>query len=390
MRKYSVALLFAGLALVSSCKKDEDDESTTDNTENYSALKTAAVSNYSDIVEASYSDAISTAEALKTTIDAFVAAPSASGLESCKTAWLASRIPYGQTEAFRFYEGPIDNGVDGPEGSLNAWPLDEVFIDYTRDMPEAGIINDVDYKLTATNLRADNEKTDTYIVIGYHAIEFMLWGQDYLDPTNGKAGTREFTDYTTADNADRRKLYLGLVADLLIEDLESVHTQWATNGSYRTNFESDANMALSNILTGIGELSGPELSGERMQTALSIAKTEGASIGQEDEHSCFSDNTHNDIILNFLGCQNVLLGTYKKVDGVEVSGTSLIDIINERNSDLASQLEVKATEALTSTEAIDAPFDVALTNDQADIEASIAALKAFSLLVADAKLAIAE
>jgi putative iron-regulated protein len=389
MRFTPFPILLAFLTLVSSCKKDEDNMNET-NTTGYSALKTAAVSNYSNIVESSYADAVLSAQTLKTKINAFVASPSKSGLEECKTAWIASRTPYGQTEAFRFYEGPIDNSIDGPEGALNAWPLDEVYIDYTRDDPNSGIINDLTFDITSSNLRGDNEKTDTYIIIGYHAIEFMLWGQDYLDPSNGEAGTRPFTDYSTAMNAKRRQVYLALLADLLIEDLESVHTQWEPNGAYRSKFEANTNTALSNILTGIGELSGPELSGERMQVALSVAEVEGSAIGQEDEHSCFSDNTHNDIILNFLGCKNVLLGEYTKTNGTKVSGTSLIDVIKERNTALATQLEIQATEAATSTENIDIPFDVALTNDQKDIEISILKLQEFSLLVADAKLTIAK
>ena len=48
---------------------------------------------------------------------------------------------YSPTEVFRFYGGPIDDD-NGPEGLLNAWPLDEVFIDYVLGNPDAGIIND--------------------------------------------------------------------------------------------------------------------------------------------------------------------------------------------------------------------------------------------------------
>jgi putative iron-regulated protein len=389
MKKLSFTLLLAILTLLASCKKDDKDDETTGTTD-ISTQKKEAATNYANIVEASYADAITEAKILKTKIDAFVKTPSADALDECKQAWLDARTPYGQTEAYRFYDGPIDNETDGPEGALNAWPLDEVYIDYTRDDATAGIINDVSFSITAANLRTDNEKTSTYIIIGYHAIEFMLWGQDNLDPSNGLPGQRAFTDYTTATNADRRKTYLALLADILIEDLESIHSEWTTSGAYRATFLANTDQAIKDMFTGIGELSGPELGGERMRVALEIAKTDGGSIGQEDEHSCFSDNTHNDIILNFMGCNNVLFGEYKRIDGSTISGTSLLDLVKERDANLATQLEDKANEITAAAKEIEAPFDIALTSDVTDIETTITALDEFSDLVADANLKVAE
>lgn len=389
MKKLSFTLLLAILTLLASCKKDDKDDETTGTTD-ISTQKKEAATNYANIVEASYADAITEAKVLKTKIDAFVKTPSADALDECKQAWLDARTPYGQTEAYRFYDGPIDNETDGPEGALNAWPLDEVYIDYTRDDATAGIINDASFSITAANLRADNEKTSTYIIIGYHAIEFMLWGQDNLDPSNGLPGQRAFTDYTTATNADRRKTYLALLADILIEDLESIHSEWTTSGAYRATFLANTDQAIKDMFTGIGELSGPELGGERMRVALEIAKTDGGSIGQEDEHSCFSDNTHNDIILNFMGCNNVLFGEYKRIDGSTISGTSLLDLVKERDANLATQLEDKANEITAAAKEIEAPFDIALTSDVTDIETTITALDEFSDLVTDANLKVAE
>ena len=61
----------------------------------------------------------------------FAAAPSGAGLVSARETWLAAREWYGLTEAFRFYGGPID-GDDGPEGRINAWPLDENSVSVDR------------------------------------------------------------------------------------------------------------------------------------------------------------------------------------------------------------------------------------------------------------------
>ena len=83
------------------------------------------------------------AEALHDAIDAFVAGPTDATLQAAKDAWLAGRRLYGPTEVFRFYDGPIDNPDDGPEGQINAWPMDEAYVDYADGDPEAGIVNDV-------------------------------------------------------------------------------------------------------------------------------------------------------------------------------------------------------------------------------------------------------
>src|SRR5690606_38647347 len=75
---------------------------------------------------AGYEDSLSTANALKSAVEALVATPSEEKLSAARTAWLAARVPYQQTEAFRF-GNPI---VDEWEGRVNAWPLDEGLIDY--------------------------------------------------------------------------------------------------------------------------------------------------------------------------------------------------------------------------------------------------------------------
>ena len=135
--KNTILLTMFGAALL-SCKKDDDSE--TENKTDEAALKSDIVNTYSDIVYASYEDSYKSALNLQDKIKAFVAAPSAAGLEEAKKAWLASRVPYLQTEAYRFYGGPIDD-EDGPEGLLNAWPMDEVYIDYVEGDANAGIIN---------------------------------------------------------------------------------------------------------------------------------------------------------------------------------------------------------------------------------------------------------
>ena len=146
---------------------------------------------YADIAAATYEDAAAGARALRAAIDALVAAPTADRMATARQAWLAARTPYVQTEAFRFYDGPIDR----VEMLINAWPIDESYIDYITGAPEAGIVNDAKGtpELSGPALIALNEREgEKSISTGYHAIEFLLWGQDRR--ADGP-GARAATDY---------------------------------------------------------------------------------------------------------------------------------------------------------------------------------------------------
>jgi len=347
-----------------SCDDDDDDATPSDSkTTSKQEVKEA----YANLVFANYEDSYNEAVKLQTAVNAFLAAPSEASLQAAKDAWLAAREPYGQTEAFRFAGGPIDD-EDGPEGALNAWPLDESYIDYTDNngtVLQGGIINDVSSYPTLTKelLASLNEQGgEENVSIGYHAIEFLLWGQDLGNPSVKKAGERPYTDFVvdggTAQNQDRRREYLKIVTDLLLEDLNSVKQEWnPSSGAYRAKFlASDDDQALTEMLTGIGVLAKSELAGERIFTAYD-------NKDQEDEHSCFSDNTHRDTRLNAIGVQNVYLGTYTRVDGSKVSGKSLHDLLSEVDATLASDVNSQLQAATSAVDATAIPFDFAISDD---------------------------
>lgn len=308
---------------------------------------------YAQIVSATYKDVRDDAVALDASIEALVANPSEMTLSAARQAWVASRVSYGQSEAFRFYGGPIDD-EDGPEGRLNAWPLDESYIDYVEGNAMAGIINDVatyptiDEPLLISLNEKDGEKN---IAAGYHAIEFLLWGQDM---NAAGPGNRPFTDYVmgasgTAMNQDRRGSYLQTTSDLLVNDLNPVVAEWETNGAYRASFVKLApEEALRRILLGMGSLSGAELAGERMQVAYDTKE-------QEDEHSCFSDNTISDLANNARSIQNVYLGKYGSLD---VPGID--DLVRQRDPELDKRMQEQLAASVAAIEAIPVPFDQAM------------------------------
>jgi len=304
---------------------------------------------YTDLVYKTYKEALVRAENLDLSIKNFVNNPGVVTHEMAKSAWKVARSPYGQSEVFRFYNGPIDRD-GGPEGLLNSWPLDEAYIDYVVGASNAGIINNLkEYPVLSKSLlvglnELDGEKN---ISTGYHAIEFLLWGQDlYVDGP----GQRSFEDYVEgkAPNAKRRGQYLLIASEILLDDLQYLVDAWAPNKkNYRAEFESYPEKdAVKKMLTGAIFMAGDELSGERMYVAYDTR-------GQEDEHSCFSDMTHMDIQWNFWGVENVLLKT------------GLIDLIRAKDSAIADDLIQKTAKIKATIATIPAPFDQAIQHDGA-------------------------
>ncbi|EOX4967108.1 MULTISPECIES: imelysin family protein [Vibrio] len=318
--------------------------------------KQQVVEHYADVAHAVFADSVTTAKTLDVKIDEFLKSPSADKLEEVKQAWLDSRVPYQQSEVFRFGNAIVDDW----EGQLNAWPLDEGLIDYVatdyqyelgNEGAAANIIANTSLQIGASKLDVSkitpelladlNEVggSEANVASGYHAIEFLLWGQD-LNGTNAGAGQRAYTDFVvgsecTNGHCDRRGEYLKAAADLLVQDLEWMEKQWSAEvkGNYRETLLNDsADNGLRKMLFGMGSLSLGELAGERMKVALEANST-------EDEHDCFSDNTHNSHYYNEQGIYNVYTGLYKREDGTLLSGPSIADLVAQKDKQAAKEIQ---------------------------------------------------
>ncbi len=336
---------------------------------------------YSEIAEAGYSDSVALAKVLRTKVHALLANPTEANLQAAREAWIASRVPYQQTEVYRFGNEIVDDW----EGRVNAWPLDEGLIDYV-DTSSYGEESDENLLYTAnvianTSLRLGSQKIDTSkitaellaetlheadeieanVATGYHAIEFLLWGQD-LYGTEPGSGERPATDYSldncTGGNCDRRRDYLSVATDLLISDLEEMAANWQEGGEARAALAAKGTEGgLATILIGMGSLSYGELAGERTKLALMLHDP-------EEEHDCFSDNTHNSHFYDVVGIRNVYLGEYTRVDGSKVKGPSLSDLVKTKDAALDKQLRAELDASLNAASAIvksaeqGSPFDV--------------------------------
>ena len=314
------------------------------------------VEHYADIAHAVFADSLATAKNLNKSIEAFLAAPTDAKLMEVKQAWLDSRVPYQQSEVFRFGNAIVDDW----EGQLNAWPLDEGMIDYvTSDYQyelgnagaKANIVANTQLTIGASTLDVSkitpaliadlNEVggSEANVASGYHAIEFLLWGQD-LNGTESGAGNRPYTDFVVGEacthgNCDRRGAFLRAAGQLLVQDLEWMEKQWSreAKGNYRQELvNGSADNGLRKMLFGMGSLSLGELAGERMKVALEANST-------EDEHDCFSDNTHNSHYYNEQGIYNIYTGIYKRQDGSLLSGPSLHDLVNQKDKVAAQEIQ---------------------------------------------------
>jgi putative iron-regulated protein len=336
------------------------------------------VANYADIVLATYEDTLSAAGALDAAVDALIAQPSEQTLATARERWKAARIPYSYSEAFRFYAGPIDR-EDGPEGQINGWPLDENHIDAVRDgynaAPGLNIVGnpqqvpEVTPALIAEQNEAGGEKN---IASGYHAIEFLLWGQDRNDPPDS-AGQRPYTDFAGDNETNRRRgQYLKAATQLLIQDLESVIGQWRKPPPGSTNYRSelvsgDVYTGLKRMITGIVTLAEVEMAGERMNVPL-------LSGDQEEEQSCFSDTTTADLRNNGLGIDHVYFGSYTRTDGTTVSGPSLAQLVKEKDPRVAEEMESRLARSREALAALGNPFDREIQPDNKEGNARVQAV----------------
>ncbi|NJO38220.1 MAG: peptidase [Rhizobiales bacterium] len=329
----------------------------------------AVTANYADLAQAMYEDSLSAAQALKTAVDAFVAAPGEDTHAAAKQAWLAARVPYQQTEVYRF-GNPL---VDDWEGKVNAWPLDEGLIDYVdagygdqsdeNDFYTANLIANPALEVGGKSIDAkvidaaliqslhEIDEVEANVATGYHVVEFLLWGQD-LHGTAAGAGERPHTDFDPANctggNCERRAEYLQTATGLIIADLEEMAANWAEGGAARAAVTGDdPRDGLRAMLTGLGSLSYGELAGERMKLGLLLHDP-------EEEHDCFSDNTHNSHYYDILGMQNVVTGRYQRIDGSTVEGPSLLALLP---ADVAADLGARLESTLSAAAAMKTTAD---------------------------------
>ncbi|MBY6158068.1 imelysin family protein [Pseudooceanicola nitratireducens] len=342
--------------------------------------KAAVLTTYADIAQAGYTDSLTSAQALKQAVEALVTDASEANLAAARAAWIAARVPYQQTEVFRFGNAIVDDW----EGKVNAWPLDEGLIDYVdaayggatdeNQYAALNVIANPSFTLSGEQIDAgaitpeflsetlhEADEVEANVATGYHAIEFLLWGQD-LNGTAHGAGARPASDYAageacTGGNCDRRAQYLTAATDLLISDLEWMAAQWGEGGEARTTLLADEDAGIVAMLTGMGSLSYGEQAGERMKLGVMLNDP-------EEEHDCFSDNTHNSHYYDGLGVRNVYTGEYVGIDGRVVSGASLSALVAAADAGVDAELRAALDHTMGELGQLKAAAEAGFSYDQ--------------------------
>lgn len=360
VRGLSIPVLL--VAVTGACSSDsvavDDDKGPT--TE-------AVLENYAANLHAAYADSVKDTEALKVALQTLVDSPSAGALEAAKTAWLASRANYMLTEGARFYDGPIDAEPANHEGAVNSWPFDEAYIDYVVDGPtrsteqlpgDGGLIADTTVELTADKLDELNAKGgDENISAGWHAIEFLLWGQATKDVGPGE---RAFTDYVKTDpthgtTAERRGQYLIAAVDGILGHLNALVKAWEPGAEYRTKFVANANdESVINALSGLGKMSKGELAGERINAGLE-------SKERRDQHNCFSSTTLIDYERDARGIRDIFLGNYGSNDGPGFDA-----LVAAKDEALAKKVTDQLNASINGIKGITVSFEEAIAGADTD------------------------
>lgn len=343
----------------------------------FAATPEEVTQHYADIGLATYQDSLTTAKTLQTAVAALIATPSDAALQAARDAWKAARVPYLQSEVFRFGNAIVDDW----EGRVNAWPLDEGLIDYVaadygneeNALATLNVIATPKFTLSGTEIDAttitpdliantlqEADGIEANVASGYHAIEFLLWGQD-LNGTNPGAGNRPFTDFATDatctnGNCDRRAAYLQAATDLLVADLTEMAGNWEADGPARAAVTADPQKGILAILTGMGSLSYGELAGERIKLGLMLNDP-------EEEQDCFSDNTHNSHFYDGLGIRNVYLGSYTRTDGSVLQGPAMADLVAAADPAVDTQLKSELDASVAALQAMKDAGDAGQTFD---------------------------
>jgi putative iron-regulated protein len=306
------------------------------------------VRQYALNLRANYQDVVAKLEDLQSAVDAFVAAPSQDGFDAARTAWLNARPGYGRCEVSRFYGGPLDDA----QGRMNEWPLDENFLDYTFDIPDGGIVNQPDaYPVIDVELLKSTDHMGGLenLPAGFHAIEFLLWGQR-ASQSDGP-GARPYTDYAdggTAANQSRRRDYLKAATTLLLSDMRGLVAAWDLSDpqSYGSAMVAgSAHDGVEKIVRGLTDMHISELYYERLLDPY-------VTMDRKDEESCFSESTYTDLVANGTGVADTYHGRYGSL-----AGPSVEDLLIEIDPTLADQIDQQIQATLTAIEAIPQPFD---------------------------------
>ncbi len=315
------------------------------------------IENYADIARATSKSCLDQAIGLEKAIKAFLRKPSNETHRLAKISWINARFPYLQGEVFRMKKLIVDT-----DGKINGWPIMPSIIDYTQNDSSSGLIQNSERlpfitkdSLIKMNVSSGKDKT----ILGYHVIEFLLWGED-----NGIVGSgdRSFEDYDKSENnsAERRGQLLINCTEILINDLENEVSEWKPENKNNRLGRLQAmpvDDAIALILETISQLSF-SISSSQIDSMI----VDGSKF---TEQSTYSDTTHFDFLHSIAGISNLFAGAYVGLDGkIKVLGLGLMGLAEEISTINSEDLRSIINNAMRASQNFKGPFDVLSSKDK--------------------------
>ncbi len=183
------------------------------------------------------SEAQSHCQALHEQIQTFLATPTQPLLDGARAHWHECHNHWHRLDpllALADSNPGLFGDLDRVRFAIDAHPLQPGYLDAIEGYPYSGIVNDITLNITARTLRDQHGLTDdSDVVLGLHALEFLLWGEkgerpveDFLHQTEPRDEqlSAELTEGQLPNN--RRRELLRLISQLLQDDLEATRERW--------------------------------------------------------------------------------------------------------------------------------------------------------------------
>lgn len=347
MKFYKVCTLFCCFLFTTSlligcigCGEDDDGD---DQVEAYDA-GTMLNDFANTVVLATYTDLDNKAGELLVAVKALAENTTQANLENAQQAWVATRKPWEQSEAFLF--GPVD--TQGLDPALDSWPVDRVSLKAVLDS------ND---ELTADFVKDGLEDTQK----GFHTIEFLLF--------------REGDQHKVSDIADRELEYLVASTEYLKESTSQLRLAWSPEGE---NFSHTvASAGEGNAVYPSQSSAVQEMVNGMITIADEVANGKISDPYNEEDttlvESQFSFNSISDFQDNIRGIQNVYMGKFTN------DGQGLNEFVNGQDADLDSRFQSEIKNAIDAIGAIPDPFRDSITANKSAVQAAIDAVSTVHL-----------
>lgn len=333
-------ILLIATTFTIGCGSDDDD---TDDSETYEAG--TMLDNFANnVVLATYTALDNKAGELLDAVTTLAEDTTQANLEKAQQAWVATRTPWEQSEAFLF--GPVD--TQGLDPALDSWPVNQVDLEKVLDS---------DKSLTKEYVADQLEDN----VRGFHTIEYLLF--------------REGDQRQASDISERELEYLVATTEYLKDSTSQLRLAWDPQGENFTNTVASAGEG--NAVYPSQSSAVQEMVNGMITIADEVANGKISDPFNESDttlvESQFSFNSISDFQDNIRGIQNVYLGNFVS------DGQGLNEFVNEKDTDLDSRFQKEVQMAIDSIGAIPDPFRDSITENRQSVQSAIEAVSTVQL-----------